>query len=560
MAGQKEYTFWHLLVRDVAYSQIPRASRASKHLRAATWLEQKAGERVEDLAEVLAHHTGEALELARATGDADLARELMPRARRYALLAGERALGLDASKALHLLGQALTLTPEEDTEYPFVLARWGQAALQAGNSSEAARALGQAVDTFQLVGDIKAAAQTLVRLSEVIQHLGEPGLVPMAEEAVALAETLEPTPVLVDALSRLAGIRWREGNLDAAIGTADRAIATAVALQLPPPGRALGYRGLARCDLGDIGGVTDIEDALARLTGDGHGYDAGTLRSNLGYVRWLFEGPVAAVEEFEKAGQFATHRGLIPIAEVAAASALSALVETGRLDESLVRAEALLLALEASGSAWCKTEATANLERVLAERGAGDVETAGEALAEARLSEFHDHFIVATVPTALSRIAAGQLAEARALLHELSDLSQIREAGEYGPRLPSLVRCALAAGDPGLAARLAEGVDATLPVRALASCTAQALLAEARGDHQVAAESFADAAARWNGFGAGLEHAYALLGQGRCLAALRDPAADTTLRRARELFQQMGARPRIDECDSLIGQTAAVSS
>ena len=76
MEGEEEYGFWHLLVRDVAYSQIPRAQRAAKHVGAAAWIEAKAGERVEDMAEVLAYHTGEALTLARAAGDGSLVAEI----------------------------------------------------------------------------------------------------------------------------------------------------------------------------------------------------------------------------------------------------------------------------------------------------------------------------------------------------------------------------------------------------------------------------------------------------------------------------------------------------
>ena len=63
MEGEAEYGFWHLLVRDVAYSQIPRAARATRHRAAAVWLERKAGERAEDLADVLAYHYTQALEL-----------------------------------------------------------------------------------------------------------------------------------------------------------------------------------------------------------------------------------------------------------------------------------------------------------------------------------------------------------------------------------------------------------------------------------------------------------------------------------------------------------------
>ena len=65
VAGESEYAFAHLLVRDVAYAQIPRADRAEKHVRAARWIESLAGDRGEDLAELLAHHYLAALELAR---------------------------------------------------------------------------------------------------------------------------------------------------------------------------------------------------------------------------------------------------------------------------------------------------------------------------------------------------------------------------------------------------------------------------------------------------------------------------------------------------------------
>ena len=68
MQGEAEYAFWHILSRDVAYNQLPRASRAARHVAAATWIESQAPGRVEDLADVLAYHYATALELARAAG------------------------------------------------------------------------------------------------------------------------------------------------------------------------------------------------------------------------------------------------------------------------------------------------------------------------------------------------------------------------------------------------------------------------------------------------------------------------------------------------------------
>ena len=66
VAGETEYAFRHLLVRDVAYGQIPRAERAERHRLAAEWIEALG--RPEDHAEMVAHHYLAALELSRAAG------------------------------------------------------------------------------------------------------------------------------------------------------------------------------------------------------------------------------------------------------------------------------------------------------------------------------------------------------------------------------------------------------------------------------------------------------------------------------------------------------------
>ncbi len=68
---EAEYSFWHILARDVAYAQLPRASRAARHVAAAQWIESKSSARVEDLADVLAYHYSNALELTRAAGEDD---------------------------------------------------------------------------------------------------------------------------------------------------------------------------------------------------------------------------------------------------------------------------------------------------------------------------------------------------------------------------------------------------------------------------------------------------------------------------------------------------------
>jgi class 3 adenylate cyclase len=48
VAGETQYAFLHLLLRDVAYSQIPRSERADKHSGAAAWIESLSADRSED--------------------------------------------------------------------------------------------------------------------------------------------------------------------------------------------------------------------------------------------------------------------------------------------------------------------------------------------------------------------------------------------------------------------------------------------------------------------------------------------------------------------------------
>src|SRR4029079_12758322 len=99
VAGQDEYNFADALTRAVPYGQLPRASRAARHVAAARWIEEVAAGRTEDVADVLAYHYTTALDLARATGEAEQAASLGPTARRFLTLAGDRALNLDARAA-----------------------------------------------------------------------------------------------------------------------------------------------------------------------------------------------------------------------------------------------------------------------------------------------------------------------------------------------------------------------------------------------------------------------------------------------------------------------------
>jgi hypothetical protein len=158
---------------------------------------------------------------------------------------------------------------------------------------------------------------------------------------------------------------------------------------------------------------------------------------------------------------------------------------------------------------------------------------------------------------AAARLAAGAPEQARALLGELEQTSGAREVTYYSRQLAAMLRTALAAGDPELAERLAEGLEPLFPLREHALCAARAQLAEAAGDHAEATALYAEAAERWREFGNVPERAHALLGKGRCLLVLGRRGAEERLQEAQDLFGAMGYKPALAETEALLEQTAA---
>jgi class 3 adenylate cyclase len=561
MAEESEYAFWHLLVRDVAYSQIPRAERARRHCAAAAWIERKAGERVEDMAEVLAHHYLQALELAEAAGDAEQAAELAAPTRHFLALAGERALGLDTAQAEARLARALELTPSADSERPELLVRWADAAFQAGRPREAAEALEQALAALRARGEKEAAAAALQLLSRVALRLGEGRQVALAAEAVELLERDPPGPPLVGAYAQLAHVQVRAGAYAKAIAAADRARAVAAELGLPEPARALGIRGEARAHLGDGDAIAEMELALALLIEQGAGWFSAVLQNNLVFARYPLQGPARSLAALEEAILFCRQRGLVEGATGDESNCPLFLAELGRTEEALERAATSAAALEAIGLTHFLVEPRSVSLALHLARGehAGLVE-ADWLVETARAVGAADIILLALATAAAVAHAHDAPERACALLAELDQAAGTHETPWYAGQLARMVRTALGAGDPALARRLVDGLEPHYPLHEHALCAARAQLAEHAGDRAEAASLYAQAAARWQEFGNVPERAHALLGKGRCLLTLGSAGAEQPLSEARELFSAMGYRPALAETETLLAQTPGATS
>ena len=98
------------------------------------------------------------------------------------------------------------------------------------------------------------------------------------------------------------------------------------------------------------------------------------------------------------------------------------------------------------------------------------------------------------------------------------------------------------------------------PYREHASCAAEAILAEARGEVELAAERYAEAAERWDRFGVVPERGHALLGAGRCLLELGTEGAETALKEARAIFERLRAGPALEEAEEHLDRLTAQTS
>jgi tetratricopeptide (TPR) repeat protein len=253
--GETEYAFKHVLVRDVAYGQIPRAERARKHLRTAEWI--KALGRPEDHAEMVAHHYVNALELTRASRQ-DVS-ELEERTVRALREAGERALTLNAlAQAENYFRQARALVPD-DAE---VLLQYGRVLYLQDEQGEAE--LKKAHAGLLAAGNREAAAEATLLLADIAWKEGRrKDMEAILDEAQSLVVGLPASRAQAAVLNERARYEMRAGRIDSAVDLGLEALAMTEALGLDDLRlRALGTVAISRADMGDERAFADLDELI----------------------------------------------------------------------------------------------------------------------------------------------------------------------------------------------------------------------------------------------------------------------------------------------------------
>ncbi|MBD0329751.1 MAG: hypothetical protein ICV64_06575, partial [Thermoleophilia bacterium] len=223
------HVYRHALLRDAGYASLARAERARLHVRLARWLEQAAGERSADVAEVIGGHYEAAVEAA-----PRLARDLdVPEAARLAALWLERAAGRAIELAAHdaaraLLRRSLALTPEPaglDRARRYELL--GEATAFAADMEEGGEAMSTALGLYRSAGDVVSTARVGHALGMVrLQQLRFADALELAEDLLAEVGDRDAASALLLAL-RAAASYALTNDLTRSAADSDRALAFA---------------------------------------------------------------------------------------------------------------------------------------------------------------------------------------------------------------------------------------------------------------------------------------------------------------------------------------------
>jgi class 3 adenylate cyclase/tetratricopeptide (TPR) repeat protein len=541
LEGETEYAFRHIIVRDVAYGQIPRAERAQKHVRAAEWIESLG--RAEDQAEMLAHHYLSALELAAATGAAT--GHFGERARIALRDAGDRAVAVHAAPAaIGFYEKAIELWAKDDPELPALRLRLGRA-LAVARDERAVETLETAREALIAASDKAWAAEASALLAELGWDRGRREAsrrhLERARELVAVEAASASKAWVLAQISRYSMLA---GDDATAIGVGGEALAMAEELGLDEVrAHVLNNIGCARFAAGDFGGIRDLEESVelastldsAEL---GRAYNnLATCLSGLGDVQRGLELRREAVRASERFG----HRSTARFAAVAVTSWDFYLGEWNRFVSD---ARSFLEESRRLGGMYQDAYLLAGLASIATARGEDReaLATSERALTLAR--DAGDPQIVQTVlaDVAVAELALGHVERARA--HAAESVS--RPAYTAGAQRPEAT-LSVAAHELGIARQLRAIVEAAPS----GDRWAPGIRAALDGDDIAAAERHAEMGLR------PLEAHARLRGAEQLIAEGRQAEADEHLERALAFWRSVGATRFVRRAESLLADADA---
>jgi class 3 adenylate cyclase/tetratricopeptide (TPR) repeat protein len=358
LAGEHEYVFKHVLIRDVAYSTLPKAVRARKHAQVAAFIEERAADRSEGVVAMVADHYGRAAALG---ADADVGSAELQRINAKALgaleSAGDAAASLYSNQeAIGHYETALSLGRELDSpgSDPATRARiaekLGDVALRLGRVDQATEVWGECLDYHRRQEDLARVGDLHRKIGAALWHKGDrEGSIEHYQKGIDLLKDGPACLELVRLYEEAASLYMHTGDNMLAIYASEKALRLAERLgEAAAASRAHGIFGRVFGRIGDSERARQNLERSVELARDSDPGEAVRALLTLGYHLEVSEA------DYEGAG--AAYREALELAE-----------QTGDLP-SKVELHAALAQLAAHGGNWEVVALEADASGSLAER------------------------------------------------------------------------------------------------------------------------------------------------------------------------------------------------
>lgn len=537
MQGQEEYSFFHSLIRDIAYGQIPRGERAQLHEAAAGWIEAVTGSQGTDAAELLAFHLGEAMSLAITP-----APELRLRAYRVNMQAGERVLGMNPSRGADYFRIAAEIA-EAGPDRARALLELGRA--RQGDPEKILPIYDEALALFREAADIEGQAMVLDAMSSFLWWRGDTSAASAnALEAVELVAELPVSEAKARVLVGRAGGLFLRGEAAEALDFAERAApVVAAAGTANDQIRLLSARGGALVELGEPDGVGYLEEAAAMALDRNMTGAATTALNNLATVVAQMRNTGEGIAVIDKQLDLAAERGLPFAVAWGRFTKCEILVPMGRWDEVLDLTDKVLRRDAEWGGSQAGQGAAALRASVLFHRGR-----------EQEARDLFDPLLESAREIEDQQVLAPALAFAVALAHDAGDGDTVLALSKEFERatadapafrsyfLADVTASLVTSGELELLERLVGTSSGVGTLGAVQVARGRGHLELARGDATRAAAEFARAVDLADDAGRVVDATMARIEQARALVATGTiEEVATLLDEARSATDAMGA-------------------
>ena len=229
VAGEREFAFKHILIRDVAYGRLPKGRRAGLHLRFSAWLDALPGGE-DEFVEIVAYHLEQSCRLARGIASSRVEPPVLEAVEALKRASEKATRRESVREADRFLVRAFELVGDEHPDAVLELrVQRGRTLAVLGEITKAVEQLLIAVEEAPALDRVDLRCAALVGVAAIDLRLGHPGESrPRLLEAEALASQLGDRRLQVKAGYELSALYSDfDGEFDAAAEKLARAISIA---------------------------------------------------------------------------------------------------------------------------------------------------------------------------------------------------------------------------------------------------------------------------------------------------------------------------------------------